>query len=410
VSLVHVTTTHQQVLGRLFDPAVRPDPYPVLDALRESGPFTLMDGGLGVIGDHATCSRVLRDPAMSSRRGESRLASRRDRDAQDRQRSFLSLDPPDHTRLRRLVAKAFTARVIAGLEPRIQQITTELLDAAADRGELDVVPDLAYPLPVRIISELLGVPEEDQGRFEGWSKRLVRALDPSLAGVSDEEAAAAEAASEEFRAYFVELIARRRAEPTPDLLSRLVRIEEEGDQLTEEELLATCVLLLVAGHETTANLIANGVLALLRHPGQLAELRADPDLVPGAVEEVLRYDPPVQLTSRVVRVPTALSDDVEVPADGMLLLLLAAANRDPAAFADPGRFDIHRDARHHLSLAAGAHFCLGAPLARLEGATVLRAFATRVRSPELDEATLTYRPHVNLRGPDHLRVTFAGIR
>jgi cytochrome P450 len=186
-------------------------------------------------------------------------------------------------------------------------------------------------------------------------------------------------------------------------------IEEQGDQLTEAELISTCVLLLVAGHETTANLIANGVLALLRHPEQLAALRADPSLVNGVIEETLRYDPPVQLTTRIVREPVTFGD-VEVPADGALLLMLAAANRDPAVFDEPDRFDITRDARHHLSFAAGAHFCLGAPLARMEATTVLTTFVRRFVDPELDTDSLRYRPHVNLRGPEHMTVGFRQLK
>ncbi|HEX3590520.1 MAG TPA: cytochrome P450 [Pseudonocardiaceae bacterium] len=407
-----MTTTHQGTLGALFDPANRPDPYPLFAQLRAAGPFTVMDGALTVLGTHAESGAILRDPSFSSDRSRTLLPRRSYRDEEERgAASFLSLDPPDHTRLRRLVSKAFTPRVIAALEPRIRQIVDDLFAAfreshSADTGSVDIVGQLAYPLPVRVISELLGVPEADHDRFEGWSRWLVRGLDPVMAVTDPVEIAEIERAQAEFRGYFSDLIGRRRAEPGTDLLSRLVQIEEQGDQLSEAELISTCTLLLVAGHETTANLIANGVLALLRHPGQLAALRAEPALIGGAVEEILRFDPPVQLTTRVVREPTPIGD-VVVPTDGVLLMLLGAANRDPAAFADPDRFDITRDARHHLSFAAGAHFCLGAPLARLEGSAALSAFATRVRDPELVPGSLRYRPHVNLRGPERLLVRFS---
>jgi hypothetical protein len=366
----------------------------------------MMDGAITVLGEHATCAAILRDPTFSSDRTRSLLPRRARDDAEQGAQAFLSLDPPDHTRLRRLVSKAFTPRVIAALEPRIRQIVDDLFaEFASTDGSVDIVGRLAYPLPVRVISELLGVPDADHDRFEGWSRSLVRGLDPVMAVTDPAELAEIEQAQAEFREYFTQLIAARRAQPGDDLLSRLVLIEEQGDQLTEPELRATCTLLLVAGHETTANLIANGVLALLRNPDQLAALRADPSLVAGTVDEVLRYDPPVQLTTRVVRRPTPIGD-VTAPTDGVLLMLLGAANRDPAVFADPDRFDITRDARAHLSFAAGAHFCLGAPLARLEGSVVLAAFANRITDPELDVDSLRYRPHVNLRGPERLVVGF----
>jgi hypothetical protein len=403
----YVTTTHQDTLGLLFDPAHRPDPYPLYAQLREAGPFSVGDHGeLTIVGTHERCAAALRDPAFSSDRSRSLLPRRFTREDEHRNASFLSLDPPDHTRLRRLVSKAFTARVVAELEPRIRQIVDELFAGFADGDHVDIVPQLAYPLPVRVICELLGVPEADHERFEGWSRWLVRGLDPAIAVVDPNELAEIEAAQTDFRGYFADLIAQRRSAPGDDLLSRLVLIEEQGDQLTEAELISTCTLLLVAGHETTANLIANGVLALLRNPDQLEVLRADPSLVTGTVEEVLRYDPPVQLTSRVVREPTTFGD-VTAPADGVVFLLIGAANRDPAAFDEPDRFDITRDARQHLAFAAGAHFCLGAPLARLEGAIALDAFARRIEEPQLEPASLRYRPHVNLRGPERMVVGFS---
>lgn len=393
-------------IAALFDPAVRPDPYPVFAQLRAE-PFAVMDGALVVVGDHQRCTAILRDPAMSSERRRSLLGSNMGAPDELPPTSFLSLDPPDHTRLRRLVSKAFTPRVVAGLAPRITEVVDEQLGAVAGTGEIDIVSGLAYPLPVRIICELLGVPEADHELFSEFSRWLVRGLDPALVITDPEEAAAIERARDGFHDYFTDLIARRRTEPGDDLLTQLIRAEEDGDKLTHEELLATCTLLLVAGHETTANLIANGVIALLRNPGELAALRADPSLVEGAVEEVLRYDPPVQLTTRIVREATRIGS-VDVPADAVLMMLIAAANRDPAEFANPDTFDIRRTPNRHLAFAAGAHFCLGAGLARLEASIALSAFATRLRDPELDEASLTYRPHVNLRGPDHVLVRFSG--
>jgi cytochrome P450 len=396
-------------LAELGDPAIRPDPYPVLARLRGASPFAEGDGVL-IVGRHADCSQVLRDPRASSQRGRSAAGRAR------RTPSFLSLDPPDHTRLRRLVATAFSPRVIAALAPRIRALADELLDAARaagsagrEGGQLEVVSQLAYPLPVRIISELLGVPAADRPVFAGWSARLAGSLQPAFGAADPAETATADQAREQFRDYFRDLIAERRARPAGDLLTGLIRAEDEGERLTEDELIATCVLLLVAGHETTVSLISNAVLALLRHPGQLAALQADPALAAGAVEETLRYDAPVQLTGRVAR--GGMQAGRQTVADGTtLVLLLAAAGRDPAAFADPDRFDIRRGAAHHLAFAAGPHFCLGAPLARLEATITLRAFASRVTGPWLNEAGLAYKPNLNLRGPDRLTVGYTAIR
>jgi hypothetical protein len=401
-------------LGALADPAVLPDPYPVLARLREASPFAEAvrgeaDGSLVVVARHEDCSAILRDPRASSERGRSLLVPESER---RRPQSFLSMDPPDHTRLRRLVSKAFAPRVIARLAPRIRELSDELLtEAGADAGtgrQIEVVGRLAYPLPVRIISELLGVPPGDHPRFAGWSASLAHSLQPRFLGNGAGLDAAADRARQEFAGYFGELIAARRARPADDLLSELIRAEDDGQRLSEAELIATCVLLLVAGHETTVSLISNAILALLRHPDQLAALRADPELAAAAIEETLRYDAPVQFTGRVARGGMQVGD-VTAPDGGMLLLLIAATGRDPEVFAEPDRFDIRRGAPGHLAFAAGPHFCLGAPLARLEATIAVQAFATRLTGPELDPAGLAYKPNLNLRGPARLVVGFAGI-
>jgi cytochrome P450 len=397
-------------LSVLGDPAVVTDPYPVLAAIRAASPYAAVDGNLVVVGRHADCSRILRDPRLSSERNRS-VFTPPDAPPRPARLSFLSMDPPDHTRLRRLVSKAFTPRVIAQLEPRIREVTEDLLSAAAERDpdQLELVSQLAYPLPVRIISELLGVPADDYRRFAVWSARLAHSLQPQFIAEDAESSADAAEARAEFAGYFRDLIARRRAEPADDLLTELIRAEDEGSHLTEAELVSTCILLLVAGHETTVGLISNAVLALLRHPDQLAALRADPALAGAAVEETLRYDPPVQLTARIARGPVRVGT-VDAPDGGVILLLLAATGRDPDAFPDPDRFDISRAPGGHLAFAAGAHFCLGAPLARLEAAIALNAFAARVTEPGLAGDGLSYKPNFNLRGPDRLVVRTAGIR
>jgi cytochrome P450 len=404
-----MSTLQRPAIAELANPKTLPDPYPVLAGLREASPFADFDGALVVVGRHADCSGVLRHPNASSERGKSLLApvNRRRRERP----SFLSLDPPDHTRLRGLVSKAFTPRTIARLEPRIRAITRELLSAAAVAGQLEVVSQLAYPLPVRIISELLGVPVEDHPRFAGWSARLANSLQPGF-GVPVEEAQAraeaADIASEEFAVYFRELIGLRRAQPQPDLLSGMIAAEVQGEKLTEDELIATCVLLLVAGHETTVGLISNAILALLRHPDQLALLQAHPELAAAAVEETLRFDAPVQLTGRVARGGLRVGG-VTAREGAVVMLLLAATGRDPDVFAEPDRFDIQRGASNHLAFAAGPHFCLGAPLARLEATIALGEVARRVVAPELAADGLSYKPNMNLRGPDRLLVDFAEI-
>ena len=246
----------------------------------------------------------------------------------------------------------------------------------------------------------------------GFSARLAHSLQPGF-GLSQEEAVSraelAQAASDEFAGYFRGLIAARRRQPEPDLLSAMVAAEDNGEMLTEDELIATCILLLVAGHETTVGLISNAILALLRHPDQLALLIADPGLAAGAVEETLRYDAPVQMTGRVAKGPMPVGG-LTADTGALVLLLLAAAGRDPAVYPDPDRFDIRRGATGHLAFAAGPHFCLGAPLARLEATVAVQAFAARLLRPELDEDLLAYKPNLNLRGPEQLVVRFDGTR
>ncbi len=394
-------------LASLADPSVITDPYPLFARLREASPFDAIDGALVVFGRYEDCSRILRDPRASSQRERSALVPAELREEQ-RTRSFLSLDPPDHTRLRGLVARAFTPRMVARLAPRITEITTELLSARTGCEEIELVSQLAYPLPVRIISELLGVPPADQATFAGWSARLAHSVQPCFGAVDRAELAAAQQASVEFGEYFTALIAARRSSPADDLLTELIRAENEGQRLTVDELIATCVLLLVAGHETTVGLISNAMLALLRSPAQLAALTADPGLAAGTVEETLRYDSPVQLTGRVAKDGMTLGGR-ELPEGAVLLLLLAATGRDPAAFADPDEFDIRRGAREHLAFAAGPHFCLGAPLARLEATIALREIARRVVAPRLD-GPVAYKPNFNLRGPERMVVRFDEVR
>ncbi|MEV4218880.1 cytochrome P450 [Nonomuraea sp. NPDC049725] len=366
------------------DPGFLRDPYTRYRELRESDALLRTRGGLLVATTHELCSAVLRD---------ARFGHGPPPDGEP-PRSFLMMNPPDHTRLRGLVSRAFTPGMIRRLRPRIEAITAGLLDALPD--EADLMSAFAYPLPVMVISEMLGVPPEDHERFRGWSETLARSLDPI---VPPDLISRTEHDREEFRAYFRRLIALRRERPGDDLLSALAQVEE----LTEQELLGTCVLLLVAGHETTVNLIGNGVLNLVRH-GVLGRAADAPQQV---VEEVLRYDPPVQLTMRVTLEDVELAGTA-VPAGSAVLALVGAANRDPAAFADPDRFDVERTPGRHLAFGLGIHFCLGAPLARLEGEIALRALAQAAPKLELADPAPPYKGNLVLRGLATLPVRLNG--
>jgi len=395
-----------------FDPAFREDPYAVYARLREQDPVHQSPLGIWVLSRYADCASILRDPRASSdaRNSDQYKAFEQqaalDPDAQlfAETRPFLFMDPPDHTRLRRLVSKAFTPRVVERLRPRVEAIVGELLDGVAERGEMDVIANLAYPLPVTVISEMLGVPPEDHERFKQWSSELAHSLDPQMTP-NPELMQRQQAAADAFRDYFRGLLAERRAEPRDDLLSALVQADEAGDTLTEEELLTTCILLLIAGHETTVNLIGNGLLALLRWPDEQRRLRDDPSLARSAVEELLRYDPPVQMTVR-----TAL-DDIAVGGHTIekgvqAVVLLGSASRDPAEFAEPDRLDITRAENRHIAFGLGIHFCLGAPLARVEGEIALREVLSRFAGLELAAERPVYKPNIVLRGLESLPVRF----
>jgi cytochrome P450 len=402
--------TDEPVLFNPFDPGFRIDPYPVYRRLREESPVHQTAPGVWLLSRYADCAALLRDPRASSdaRNSAEYQVLMRNQEESGAQgfdlegRSFLFLDPPDHTRLRGLVSKAFTPRVVELLRPRIQQIVDELLDAAAANDRMEVIEALAYPLPVQVISEMLGVPREDSEVFKGWSRVLAQGLDPTPAMDPEQQARLIEA-STAFTDYFRVLIAKRRRDPADDLLSALIAVEERGDTLTEPELLSTCILILIAGHETTVNLIGNGLLSLLRDPAAMSRFRDDPSVKRTAIDELLRYDPPVQLTSRI------LLDDYEV--DGTVIrkgesavLLLASANRDAAEFDQPDTLDLARANNRHLAFGYGIHYCLGAPLARVEGEIALSSLARRFPGMTLITTTPPYKANIVLRGLAELPV------
>lgn len=391
--------------AELFSPARRADPYPGYARLRESAPVWEAAPGFLVLSRHRDCARVLRDPRFGHLEGEAATSRGRARrsgflsDASENEReptrSFLVLNPPDHTRLRRLVSRSFTPRRVEELSPRIQALTDELLGAAAADKAFDVVAALASPLPVAVISELFGVPDADRPRVVAWSHALARTIEPAFLLTEDERRTQA-AERDEFAAYLAGEIARRRRAPAGDLVSDLVAVHDRGDSLTEAEIIATCILLLIAGHETTTSLIGNGVYALLRHPDQLDELARHPDLAASAVEEVLRFDSPVQLTMRVA-LEDAEAGGVDVAGGTFVLLLIGAANRDPLAYEDPDRLDIRRPQAQHLAFGQGIHFCLGAPLARLEAQIALRTLVRNFASLRLAEEP-AWKENAVLRG------------
>jgi cytochrome P450 len=403
----------RQALAELVDPASRPDPYPTYARIQAAGPTWLADMGVLVVAGYRDCEALLRDPRLSAQRGRGEWDALADAAPGDvpssvRRPWFIALDAPDHTRLRRLVSKAFTARTVARLEQYITELTDDLIDAAADEDQWDVVAGLAYPLPITVICRLLGVPLTDEPLFHRWSAQLSRVFDGFARRPADGEIPDWFTAMVDIHRYFAELIRSKRDNPDEDLISQLLAAEHDGDVLTTDELVSTVVLLLVAGHETTVNLIANGVLAMMRH--QYTEsLRSDPGLVPSLVEETLRYDPPVQLTARVA------VDDIEIcgvplPKGASVYLLLAAAQRDPGEFAEPDRFDPGRADAKHLAFGLGPHYCLGAPLARLEARVALSHFTERIVRPTLAQDPPPYREHVNLRGPLALPVRHSGLR
>jgi cytochrome P450 len=414
VAVRAITTVERIRTGVTYNPLdrrYRVDPYPFYRRLRERDPFhrSRLVGGW-VLTRYEDASAVLRDPrcqvderkmpAFEPRRAQM-VRDGLVEEGEDFGISMLRSDPPDHTRLRSLVSKAFTPRTVEALRPRIEAIVNEQLDAVADTGGMDVIAQVACPLPVTVIAEMLGVPIEDRDQFKRWSDDAVRAL-----GVGTlDDFRASRAASQELRAYFEGIAEQRRREPREDVLSALLAAEEEGDKLSTDEVFSMCILLLVAGNETTTNLIGNGLLALLHRPDQLALLRDDPALIEPAVEELLRFDSPVQGTTRFFAEETEINGHV-VPPWQQIVVVLAAANRDPARFADPERLDITRADNQHLSLSHGIHYCLGAPLARLEAQVALLALIERFPRLRLATESQVWGDNLILRGLKALPVAF----
>ena len=393
-------------------PEVQKDPYPLYKRLREEDPVHWSEAlDAWVLTRYDDVVAVLRDSRFSAdRRGarnryaqEAMAAAEEHGGPVARANTLLTSDPPDHTRMRLLISKAFLPRAVEKLRPHIQEITDELLDAVQEPGRLDILLDIAHPLPTIVIAELMGVSTGDRAQFKRWSDDIVATLGGGLTAPNLLERAAQ--SGRELSDYFRDVIADRRREPKEDLVSVLVAATDQGDVLSEAQLVATCVVALIAGNETTRNLIGNGMLALLRNPDQLEKLWHDPSLVESAVEELLRYAGPVQCTSRVA------TEDVEIDGKAVekgqvVFTMLAAANRDPAHFSDPEKLDITRKDNHHVAFGSGIHSCLGQPLARLEAQIAFSTMARRIPNPRPASDELEWGPSFILRGLKSLPITF----
>jgi cytochrome P450 len=389
-----------------MDPEFIADPNPTYRRLRAEDPVHEHPLGFWVLTRYEDVVASLRDPRMLKEALPDFVAKRLGAQTVAKGSiSMLDRDPPDHTRLRGLVSKAFTPRVVETLRPHVQDIVNGLLDRVASRGEMDLIEDFAYPLPVIVICEMLGVPVKDQERFKQWGTDMARGLDTILLPPDSDVAKRSQAARQALAEYFRELIAERRAHPQDDLLSGLVAAEEAGDTLSEDELLSTVILLLIAGHETTVNLIGNGTRALLLDPDQLQRLREHPELIGSAVEELLRFDGPVQRTARIPNADVTIGGRT-IKAGELVMTFLAAANRDPAQFADPDRLDIGRADNRHIAFGWGIHFCLGAPLARVEGQIAINTLVRRLPKLALAGDKADWRFSLTLRGLERLPVTF----
>ncbi|WP_460072426.1 cytochrome P450 [Streptomyces sp. YKOK-I1] len=405
-------------LHRILDYAHRADPYPIYEELRRT-PVYHEDDGPYVVSTYHEILGLLHDPRVSS---DSRTVAQTAHDplAEPEQQesalppSFLRLDPPEHDRLRRMTNRPFgpphSPHRVDGMRGELRDIVTGLIDGIGDPDHFDLVDQFSYPFPVTVICRLLGIPREDEARFHAWADAIAASLDPDPDADPAERGKGAHDARMQLGMYLAGLIEERRRNPGDDMLSALATAQGEDGSMTTMELLSTAALLLIAGHETTVNLVTNGMLTLLRHPEVLQRLRADPRLAVPVVEELLRFEPPVQLVPQRVTLADVEVRGVTVPKGSSLWLVLASGNRDPRRFENPDRFDPDRRDIQHLGLGSGIHSCFGAPLARLEAQFALSELARRLENPRLLEDPPPYRQNAVLRGPRHLRIACDGIR
>ncbi|MFD4857159.1 cytochrome P450 [Streptomyces atratus] len=408
--------TQATLLRQIIDYSSRADPYPLYAELRKT-PVLQEGDDLFVVSTYWEIKSLLHDPRISSdARNLSPSAAGtllQEEEASALPPAFLRLDPPEHDRLRRMTMRPFgppeTPRRVHNMRGELARIVSDLIDGFGDRNRIDVVDDFSYPFPVTVICRLLGVPREDEALFHSWADTIAAGLDPDPGQDPGERRRVTQQARTELGKYLSGLIDERSGAPGDDMLSALVTQHGEDGQMTRMELLSTTSLLLIAGHETTVNLITNGMLTLLRNPDVLERLRGDPGLALPIVEELLRFEPPVQLLPQRTTLADIDINGVTIPKGASVWLVLASGNRDPQRFPDPDRFDPDRKDNQHLGFGSGIHNCFGAPLARLEAQLALTELARRLNSPRLVEDPPPYRQNAVLRGPRHLNITFDGF-
>ncbi|GGT52416.1 cytochrome P450 [Streptomyces atratus] len=409
--------TQATLLRQIIDYSSRADPYPLYAELRKT-PVLQEGDDLFVVSTYWEIKSLLHDPRISSdARNLSPSAAgtllQEEEEASALPPAFLRLDPPEHDRLRRMTMRPFgppeTPRRVHNMRGELARIVSGLIDGFGDRNRIDVVDDFSYPFPVTVICRLLGVPREDEALFHSWADTIAAGLDPDPGQDPGERRRVTQQARTELGKYLSGLIDERSGAPGDDMLSALVTQHGEDGQMTRMELLSTASLLLIAGHETTVNLITNGMLTLLRNPDVLERLRGDPGLALPIVEELLRFEPPVQLLPQRTTLADIDINGVTIPKGASVWLVLASGNRDPQRFPDPDRFDPDRKDNQHLGFGSGIHNCFGAPLARLEAQLALTELARRLNSPRLVEDPPPYRQNAVLRGPRHLNITFDGF-
>ncbi|MFG2948040.1 cytochrome P450 [Streptomyces adustus] len=399
------TTEKPDTLLRILDYSSRADPYPLYAELRET-PVARQADGSYVVSTYREIAELLHNPHLSS---DVRNLSRPMEAVQGRSTpSFINLDPPEHDRLRRMAMRHFgpphTPGLVTGMENDLTAVVNGLIDGFAGKEQIDIVDDFAYPFPVTVICHLLGVPREDEPRFHLWVDAIVNSIDYNPETDPKEKLENGVQAREDLRQYLAGLLEQRHGKPGEDLLSRLANDDGPDGRMTDEEILATANLLLIAGHETTVNLITNGMLTLLRQPRMLQRLRDEPDLIVPLVEELLRYEPPVHIIPWRAAYSDITVADTVIPKGSKIMLMLASGSRDPNRFHDPDRFDPDRRDNEHLGFGSGIHLCFGGPLARLETQIALTALVHRLEGPTLVTDPPPYRPSPVLRGPIHLHI------
>ncbi|MET8953660.1 cytochrome P450 [Streptomyces sp. NPDC004533] len=408
--------THQSLLRQITDYTNRADPYPLYKELRKTPVLHEGDGGPYLVSSYWDILNLLHDPRISSDAANLAAAGADEMGGAETglPPSFIRQDPPEHDRLRRIANRPFgpphSPDKIESMRGDLAEIVSELIDGLGETRQIDVVDQFAYPFPVTVICRLLGVPREDEPRFRAWVDPIVASLDPDTGREDAERRSAAQDARMQLGMYLAQLVEQRSKKPTGDMLSELVTSHGPDGPMTTMEVLSTAVLLLIAGHETTVNLITNGMLTLLRHPEYLERLRDDPRLSVNIVEELLRYEPPVQLVPQRTCIADIEVRGITIPKGSRIWLMLAAGNRDPERFRNPDRFDPDRGDIQHLGFGSGIHSCFGAPLARLEAQIALSELARRLDNPHLVEDPPPYRQNAVLRGPRHLRIGFDGLR